>query len=638
MTDTTFVPVVVQAPCGTRALKVRKHLTRTLPPTVHPATREALAALPLEVLSQLHNGADMIAAVADDELRAWLAGNPVPTPQVKLGSALFNGTLVFVRMIYHLPNNSRFGVRTADIQTAIQYAQRAAVPIQRYASQYGSNSIAVSPTMLSLSVTLTGNTFNDGDVQRWVDQIVNTHGLKDVCLVLLHDSFTPGSPRNTDASGGVAGYHSDTGNGHPYCFCRTFGAHLTVEDRPNHYAETLSHEIAEMGVDPQGDVSNPEVCDACAGNCSNDQFDLFDANGVFLGGTTNVTNTPVPYSFFINSIVRPELYSPATECMVPGADKVGGCVYPPPIAWNGPGTLSTLPGTVDVAGHFATADSRDIVIAGMGGDRMHEIFWHPAQVGIEGQDDLPVPFSPGSIVSVASLYNINDQRHVAFAGLRQGTVREIFWKSDTVGVEGFDDLPVPFAPGSIVDIAALYNPDDRRHLVVVATTAGKIHEIFWKSDTVGVEGHDDLPVPFPAGGIAAVTAFYNLDDHRHVVVAATTRGTLHEIFWKSDTVGVEGHDDLPVTFAPGTVVDVAGFYDQVRQRHVVAVALTDGTVHQAYWKATTVGIEAHGVIARFPSGTIRGLAGFFSATDAAGHVIVALANGAVQELWTIPDV
>jgi hypothetical protein len=108
---------------------------------------------------------------------------------VKIGSALFTGTLVFVRMIHHLPNHTRFGVRTADIQTAIQYAQRAAVPIQRYASQYGSSSIAVSPTMLSLSVTLTGNTFDDGDVQGWVDRIVSSHGLKDVCVVLLHDSF-----------------------------------------------------------------------------------------------------------------------------------------------------------------------------------------------------------------------------------------------------------------------------------------------------------------------------------------------------------------------------------------------------------------------------------------------------------------
>jgi hypothetical protein len=168
----------------------------------------------------------------------------------------------------------------------------------------------------------------------------------------------------------------------------------------------------------------------------------------------------------------------------------------------------------------------------------------------------------------------------------RGTVREIYWKSDTAGVEGFDDLPVTFAPGTIVAASALYNPDDQRHLVVVETTAGKVHEIFWKSDTVGVE-----------------------DD-----------------------------DDLPVSFSPGTIVTLSGFYDSAKRRHVVAVGLTDGTVHQIFWQATTVGVEAHTVVARFPAGTIVGIAGYFSESDLAEHIIVGLSDGSVEELWTVPDV
>jgi hypothetical protein len=90
------------------------------------------------------------------------------------------------------------------------------------------------------------------------------------------------------------------------------------------------------------------------------------------------------------------------------------------------------------------------------------------------------------------------------------------------------------------------------------------------------------PLIREAGSVVDIGALDNPDGRRHLVVVATTAGK---------AVGVEGHDDLPVTFAAGTLVDVADFYDHVRQRHVVVAGLTDGTVHQAYWKATTVGIE-----------------------------------------------
>ena len=123
-----------------------------------------------------------------------------------------------------------------------------------------------------------------------------------------------------------------------------FGENLTVADN-NHasangptdkvYAHMLSHEIAEMVVDPLADDSNPEVCDACAGNCNNDQFDLFDQSGAFMGGTTN-TASATGFSFFIISIVRPDVYDAATQCVVVGGDEQSACIYPPPPAWNGP--------------------------------------------------------------------------------------------------------------------------------------------------------------------------------------------------------------------------------------------------------------------------------------------------------------
>jgi hypothetical protein len=427
-----------------------------------------------------------------------------------------------------------------------------------------------------------------------------------------------------------------TDHGNPYCFCKVFAQNLTVADRNNHYAEILSHEIAEMAVDPKANVNNPEVCDACAGNCNNDQFDLFDSSGNFIGGTSILTSAPA-FSFFINSIIQPEFYDEKTECAIAGADKRAVCIYPPPPAWNGQGDLTMVNNIVSLAGHFSTGDQRHLVVVGTANGRVHEIFWKPAQQGIEGEDDLPVAFGADTIVSVGSLYNSDQQRHVVLVGQTDGRVQEIFWKPETVGIEGHDDLPVTFSPGTIVAVSGLYNSGDQRHVVLVGTTAGKVHEIFWKADTVGVEGDDDLPVAFPHGSIVAVTALYDIDQQRYVVVVGTSAGKLHEIFWKSDTIGIEGHDDLPVSFGLGSIVAVSGFYDSDKQRYVVVVGTSDGKVHQVYWKALTVGIEARRVVAQFSVNSIRSLAGFYSASDQIEHIVVGLANGLLREFWVKPN-
>ena len=131
------------------------------------------------------------------------------------------------------------------------------------------------------------------------------------------------------------------------------------------------------------------------------------------------------------------------------------------------------------------------------------MFWKSAQVGIEGEDDVPATFAAGTIVSVGTIYNSDQQRHVVLVGTTAGKVREVYWKSDMVGIEGQDDLPVAFAANSIVGVAGLYDSTQQRHIAIVGTRAGKVHEIFWKADTVGVEGHDDLPVAFSPGSIVA---------------------------------------------------------------------------------------------------------------------------------------
>jgi len=307
-----------------------------------------------------------------------------------------------------------------------------------------------------------------------------------------------------------------------------------------------------------------------------------------------------------------------------------------PRPWNS-GDLTTVNNIVGVAGHFSTGDQRHLVVVGTSQGKVHEIFWKPGQVGIEGQDDLPVAFGNNGIASVATLYNSDQGRHIVIVGKTNGKVHEIFWKPDTVGIEGHDDLPVPFGPGTIRAVSGLYDKDQQRHIVIVATTAGRVHEIFWKADTVGVEGHDDLPVGFTPGTIVGVSALYDPDQQRYIIVVATSAGKLHEIFWKATTVGIEGHDDLPVNFGSNSIVAVSSFYDNNKQRYVVVVGTKDGKVQQVYWKSFTVGIEAQVMVTQLPANSIRSIAGFYSAIDQIEHIIVGLSNGRVREFWVKPN-
>jgi hypothetical protein len=633
--------------CSTRSVKVLKYLRRTVPDSISRSSVEALEKLPSNVLASLHSVSDLDTVTDDEKLKDWLRKNPIAAARATVTGPLFNGTLVFAQVSFAMPNLPTSGVSAADTQTAINYATLAVVPMQRYASQYGPNSVSVWPAAIPYTARLRGNSFDLKEFEGWVDdvaQFMRRQQVPDPCIVILHDRTLPNSPTFANQRNS---FHSSTNNGTPYCYSLVFGQNLavadnnhTVNNQPNEkvYAHTLSHEIAEMIVDPRGDDSNPEVCDACATNCNSfNLFDLFDQNGVFIGGTAN-TGSATGFSFFISAVVRSDVVLDSKFCVAQGGNVQSACIYAPPLAWSGPGALTTVSNPVCVAGHFSLADQRHLVVVGTSAGKIHEVFWLVAQIGIEGEDDLPVTFAAGTIVSAGTIYNIDQQRHIVLVGTTTGKVHEIFWKSNTVGIEGEDDLPVAFAAHSIVAVAGLYDSSQQRHLAVVGTRAGKVHEIFWKADTVGVEGHDDLPVAFSPGSIACLTALYDSDQRRYVVVAGTNAGKLHEIFWKADTVGIEGHDDLPVAFPPGSIVAVSSCYDSSRQRYVVAVGLADGTVRQVYWKSSTVGIEANSVVAKLSDHSIVGLAAFYSVSDNINHIVVARSDGQLQEFWVAADV
>ena len=324
--------------CDTRAVKVLKHLQRTVPTTISRSSLDALETLPSSLLGNLHTMSDWDKVTGDPQLKDWLANSPIPTARAKVSGPLFHGTLVFAQVVFQqqgLPDSS---ISLTDVQTAVSYATLAVIPIQKYAWQYGPNSITVSPDVITLNAAVSGGSFTGAQFEGWVEQcaqMARAKGIAHPCIVILHNRALANAPQ---FAGERNSFHSVTSQGTPYCYCLVFGENLSVADN-NHtingrpgdkvYAHLLSHEIAEMVVDPLVDGRNPEVCDACAGNCSNEQFVLFDQNAVFLGGTTDTASVS-GFTFFINAIVSADVTLDANACVVAAADARSACIYLPP--------------------------------------------------------------------------------------------------------------------------------------------------------------------------------------------------------------------------------------------------------------------------------------------------------------------
>jgi len=210
----------------------------------------------------------------------------------------------------------RYQVALSDVQTVQQYLGFAAPVIAAYCSQYGTGPLAVSPEIYTVTVNLQGQTYTDADLQGWVNNLVLVHGLgPSDALVFLN----PPGVVNSEApvSMGILGYHGAASV--PYSFVNALGSGFSVNDAKDIYALALSHEIEEMVVDPNADLSKPEVADPCAGNCRVDYRNTFDANGNWLGGWG-----PQMYAFFVAAVAKP-----ATVSQCPSSFE--SCSYAPPV-------------------------------------------------------------------------------------------------------------------------------------------------------------------------------------------------------------------------------------------------------------------------------------------------------------------
>jgi hypothetical protein len=301
--------------CATRLLKNARFLQAEVGFIPRPEPLDGYqSVVPPGLLSKLDRVS--LEEVGIEKLAKLLAKKRPATPGTRLSAPLFSGTLRFVQFTL-ISGGTAFSVADADLSVALQYATVTAAPISAYASQYGPNRLAVANATIPLRVSVASGKYNDSILSGWVDQLAKAQGLgPDSCLVFLNPQGVVNS--DADPTQGVLGYHNVSAAGVPYAFVNVMGQGLTLSDQQDAYALALSHEIAEMTVDPRADGSNPEVCDECAGNCNVDYRNYFGANGAWLGGSPTGG-----YAFFIDGIATP---ASVAKCPAPQS----ACSYPPP--------------------------------------------------------------------------------------------------------------------------------------------------------------------------------------------------------------------------------------------------------------------------------------------------------------------
>lgn len=306
--------------CATRTIKNARHLQQIAPQIVprDEPPQGFGSCLPPQLLARLHTAVPARELGRVPGLAEALKHAPVPPRRASASSPLFSGSLVFAQMTFRTRQGA-VSVPPKDLATAMAFSRMAAVPISAYASQYGPNAVAVASAPVAFSANAPGGSYNDQTLQGWVNAIVSQYALSpNTCVVILN----PPGILNTDAdaSQGIGGYHSLANV--PYAFVNVMGSGLTVKDEANVYALALSHEIAEMVVDPRADLSNPESADPCGPNCQRVWIDYFDTAGRYIR-TSQSFPPPFDYAFFLNAIVKPNA---ATQCPAPAA----ACNYAPP--------------------------------------------------------------------------------------------------------------------------------------------------------------------------------------------------------------------------------------------------------------------------------------------------------------------
>ena len=376
-----------QARCYTRALKNARHLQRIAPQIfAKGASVEGFGTgIRMEVLSQLHRlRPDSPELKRHQSVADFLKENKLPLPGRNARDALFSGTVYFAQVTFQT-NAGNLVIPTADMSVIVEYARHAIIPISEYAAQYGPTTVSISSNLLPYTVNVPNASYTDADLQGWVNDIISRNGLpSNSCIFVI-------SPQGLTAPnvGGNSGYHGKANS--PYIVAGVFAQNLTLQDVPDVYAMVVSHELAEMIVDPNVDGANPEVCDPCDINCGNLTRAYFDAADNYLGSNQASPPSGFNYSYYVCAVVTP---NGASTCPATAAE----CQYAPtnPASWGGweslGGVLESPPRVVAWA-----ADRLDIFVVGTDSALWHR-WWDGSNWG--GWESLGgILVSPPEVVS-----------------------------------------------------------------------------------------------------------------------------------------------------------------------------------------------------------------------------------------------
>jgi hypothetical protein len=318
--DDKATPTPRAARCFTRAIK-NAQFVQAAAPHLFATDRYAEGfgtGIPMAILQGLHRiTPDSPVLSRHPKIANFLKEHRLPIPGMPVIGPLFNGTIHFVQITFQTSGGTHV-VPTAEMQTLVRYASTASWAISDYALQYGFNSLSISPTVITHSVSLPSGAYTKADVPGWVNDIAVQNNLPPESCVFI--ASPPGvSGEGVPPNGG---YHLKANI--PYIVTGVHSIGLTVKDADDFFALGVSHEIAEVVVDPNAVISNPEVCDPCD-NCY-DGFAIrlyFDNDGNYLGSNHDRPPGGFNYDYFICGIVKP---AAAGRCPASTAD----CGYAPP--------------------------------------------------------------------------------------------------------------------------------------------------------------------------------------------------------------------------------------------------------------------------------------------------------------------
>lgn len=142
-------PAAHRARGYTRALKNARFLQAVAPEVFHkdPRSEGFGTGVPLEILRNLHRLPHHSPLLnRHPAVVEFLKTHRLPVPARGARDALFSGTVHFAQVTFNT-SGGPLVMPTADMNTIVQYAQHAIVPIAEYAAaQYGPNKVSVCPS------------------------------------------------------------------------------------------------------------------------------------------------------------------------------------------------------------------------------------------------------------------------------------------------------------------------------------------------------------------------------------------------------------------------------------------------------------------------------------------------------------